>query len=77
MIVTQGMKLALVGIVPGIIGAFLAARAMRALLFGVPPADPATILVSVGLVLFMTLAGSLLPAVRAVRVNPMVALRTE
>jgi putative ABC transport system permease protein len=71
------MTLALFGLVPGVAGAFLAARAMRALLFGVPPTDPATLLISVGLVLFMTLAGSFLPALRAVRVNPMLALRTE
>jgi predicted permease len=77
MIVRQGMTLALLGLVPGVAGAFLAARAMRALLFGVPPTDPATLLISVGLVLFMTLAGSFLPALRAVRVNPMLALRTE
>jgi predicted permease len=77
MIVRQGMTLALFGLVPGVAGAFLAARAMRALLFGVPPTDPATLLISVGLVLFMTLAGSFLPALRAVRVNPMLALRTE
>jgi ABC-type antimicrobial peptide transport system permease subunit len=77
MIVRQGMTLALLGLVPGVAAAYLAARAMRALLFGVPPADPATLLISVGLVLVMTLAGSFLPALRAVRVNPMLALRTE
>lgn len=77
MILRQGVTLALLGLVPGVVGAFLAARAMRVLLFGVPPADPLTLVISVGLVLFMTLAGSFLPALRAVRVNPMVALRTE
>jgi hypothetical protein len=77
MIVSQGMKLALVGIVPGVLGAFMVARGMRALLFGVAPADPVTVLVAVGLVLLMTLAGSLLPVLRAVRVNPMLALRTD
>ena len=77
MILSQGMKLALVGIVPGVIAAYAAARGMRALLFGVEPADPATILVAAGLVLVMTLAGSLVPALRAVRVSPMVALRAE
>jgi putative ABC transport system permease protein len=77
MIVSQGMKLALVGMVPGVLGAWLAARGMRALLVGVAPADPATIVVAVGLVLVMTLAGSFLPVRRAVRVNPMVALRVD
>jgi ABC-type antimicrobial peptide transport system permease subunit len=50
---------------------------MRAILFGVEPADPATIVVAAALVLAMTLAGSLVPALRAVRVSPMVALRSE
>ena len=77
MIVSQGLKLAVFGVVAGVAGAYMAARAMRALLFGVAPADPVSILAAVGLVLLMTLAGSLLPALRAVRVNPMVALRTE
>ena len=77
MIVSHGMKLALVGMVPGVLGAYIAARAMRTLLFGVPPADPVTVLVAVGLVLGMTLAGSLLPALRAVRTSPMLALKAE
>jgi putative ABC transport system permease protein len=77
MVVSQGMKLALIGIVPGIAAGYAAARGMRAILFGVEPADPATILVAAALVLVMTLAGSLVPALRAVRVSPMVALRSE
>ncbi len=77
MIVSQGMLLALVGIVPGVLTAYAAARGMRALLFGVDPADPATILGAVALVVVMTLAGSLVPALRAVRLNPMLALRVE
>jgi putative ABC transport system permease protein len=77
MIVSHGMKLALVGIVPGVLTAYAAARGMRALLFGVDPADPATILSAVALVVIMTLAGSLVPALRAVRLNPMLALRVE
>jgi hypothetical protein len=77
MIVSQGMALALIGIVPGVLSAYAAARGMQALLFGVEPADPATIAVAVGLVLCMTFAGSLLPVRRAVRVNPMLVMRAE
>jgi putative ABC transport system permease protein len=77
MVVSQGMKLALIGILPGIAAGYTAARGMRAILFGVEPADPATIVVAAALVLAMTLAGSLVPALRAVRVSPMVALRAE
>ncbi|HUF25550.1 MAG TPA: FtsX-like permease family protein, partial [Gemmatimonadaceae bacterium] len=77
MIVSHGMKLALAGAIPGVAAAYAAARGMRALLFGVEPADPATIIVAVALVLAMTLAGSFVPAVRAVRLDPMLALRAE
>jgi predicted permease len=77
MVVSQGMKLALVGLVPGVVAAYLAARGMRALLFGVEPADPATILGTILVVCLMTLVGSLVPALRAVRVNPMRVLRAE
>jgi len=77
MILSQGMKLAVFGIVPGLVAGYAAARGMRALLFGVGPEDPTTILVATALVLVMTLAGSLVPALRAVRVSPMDALRAE
>lgn len=77
MIAWQGIKLALAGIVPGVLAAYWAARGMRALLFGVEPADPLTLLVVVGLVLVMTLAGSLVPVLRAVRVKPELVLRAE
>jgi putative ABC transport system permease protein len=77
MIVSQGMKLALVGLVPGVLVAYWAARGMRALLFGVQPADPATMFGAVTLVVLMTLAGALVPALRAVRVSPMRVLRAE
>jgi predicted permease len=75
MIVSQALKLALLGLAPGVLAAYAAGRWIRALLFGVKPEDPATILAAVALVLFMTLAGSLVPALRAVRVNPMRVLR--
>jgi putative ABC transport system permease protein len=77
MIVSEGVTLAAWGVLPGLLGAYVAARGMRALLFGVQPADPATIAAGVGLALLMTLAGSCLPALRAVRVSPVVAMRAE
>jgi putative ABC transport system permease protein len=77
MILADGMRMAVVGIVPGVLGAYAAARAMSALLFGVAPGDPATFAAAVGLALLMTFAGSLLPALRAVRVSPMSVLRAE
>jgi ABC-type lipoprotein release transport system permease subunit len=46
-------------------------------LFGVAPGDPVTFAAAVGLALLMTLAGSLVPAMRAVRVTPMSVLRSD
>jgi ABC-type antimicrobial peptide transport system permease subunit len=77
MIVSQGVRLAAIAALPGIVLAYAAARGMSALLFGVKPTDPVTTLAAIALVLCMTLAGSLLPALRAVQVSPMVALRAE
>jgi putative ABC transport system permease protein len=77
MIVSQGMKLAFVGILPGVAAAYATARGMRALLFGVEPADPATMFAAVALVVLMTLVGSLVPAHRAVRVDPTRVLKAE
>jgi len=77
MILADGMRLALFSIVPGVLGAYAAARGMSALLFGVAPSDPATFATGVGVALLMTFAGSLAPAVRAVRVTPMSVLRAE
>jgi predicted permease len=77
MIFADGMRLALFGIVPGVLGAYVAARGMSALLFGVAPGDPATFAAGVGVTLLMTFAGSLVPAIRAVRVTPMSVLRAD
>lgn len=77
MILADGMRMAVIGIVPGVLGAYAAARGMSALLFGVSPGDPATFAAAVGLALLMTLAGSLVPALRAVNVSPMSVLRAE
>jgi putative ABC transport system permease protein len=77
MIFANGMRLALLGLVPGVLAGYGAARGMRALLFGIAPGDPATFAGAIGVALVMTIAGSLVPALRAVRVSPMSALRTE
>jgi predicted permease len=77
MIFADGLRLAAFGIVPGIIGAYAAARGMSTLLFGIEPSDPITFVAVVGVALAMTCAGSFLPAVRAVRITPMAALKAE
>ena len=77
MILSDGMRLAALGILLGVPSAYAAARAMRGLLFGVEPADPATIAAAVGVVVLMAVAGSLVPAVRALRVGPIAAMRAD
>jgi ABC-type antimicrobial peptide transport system permease subunit len=77
MIFADGMRLAIIGIVPGVLGAYAAARPMSALLFGVAPSDPATFAAGVGVALMMTFVGSVVPTIRAVRVTPMSVLRSE
>jgi predicted permease len=77
MIFADGMRLAAVGIVPGVLGAYASGRGMSALLFGIAPGDPETFAVGVGLTLVITLAGCIVPTLRAVSVTPMSALRAE
>ena len=77
MVTRQGIALTAAGIVAGLILFALVARFLRSLLYGVAPSDPLTLIaVSLVLVAIATLA-SWIPARRAARVDPMVALRAE
>jgi predicted permease len=77
MILSDGMRLAALGILLGVPAAYTSARGMSTLLFGLEPSDPATFAVALGLALVVAFAGSLLPALRALRVSPMLAMRAE
>jgi predicted permease len=77
MVLGQGAWVAMAGVVPGLALAYVAARLMQALLAGVQPGDLPTFLSAAALCLVMTLVGSFLPALRAVRIDPMTAIRTE
>jgi putative ABC transport system permease protein len=77
LIVRQGLLLALCGIAAGLALAPLAVRTMSALLYGVAPHDPLTYAYVAVLLLVVALAACLLPALRAARVDPAVALRAE
>jgi putative ABC transport system permease protein len=77
MVLREALQMAAVGLVLGLAFAYTAGRGMEALLAGVRPADAATFLAATGLSALMTLAGSLLPAVRAVHVNPIEVMRSE
>jgi putative ABC transport system permease protein len=77
LVLKKGMGLTLAGIVIGLIGAFVLTRLMSSLLFGVKASDPLTF-VTVPLVLgLVALLACLIPARRATRIDPLVALRYE
>jgi putative ABC transport system permease protein len=77
MVVLRGALLAVAGVIPGVALAWYAGKMMEALLAGVKPYDTATFLAATGLCLIMTVLGSLLPAWRAARIDPMTAMRLE
>ncbi|HXM45477.1 MAG TPA: FtsX-like permease family protein, partial [Bryobacteraceae bacterium] len=77
MIVWQGALLAGAGVVPGIVLAYAAGRAMEGLLADVRPGDALTFASAIGLCVLMTILGSLVPALRAVRIDPIAAIRSE
>jgi putative ABC transport system permease protein len=77
MVVTQGMKLAAVGVVIGIGCSLALARVMKSMLYGVKPWDPLSIVLVAILLTMVTLLAAYIPARRASRVDPMVALRYE
>ncbi|HMD99613.1 MAG TPA: ABC transporter permease [Terriglobia bacterium] len=77
LVVKQGMRLSLVGVIIGLAAALGVSRALSSLLYGIRPTDPVTY-ISVAFVLTaVTLLASYLPARRATKVDPMVALRYE
>jgi len=75
MVLKQGLWLAAVGIVAGLIGAFALTRLMQGLLYEVRPTDPITFVSVAAALLLVALGASFLPARRATRVSPMTALR--
>ena len=77
MILGQTLKLTLIGVALGLAGAFVVARFLTSLLFGVGVYDPLTFLGVAVLLVAVALAASYVPARRAMRVHPIVALRYE
>ncbi len=77
LVVRYGMGLATIGMIVGVLGALLLTRVMTTLLFGVTPTDPLTFSVVILILGAAALAATIVPAWRAMDVDPMVALRQE
>src|SRR6185437_914382 len=76
-VMRQGLQLAFAGAVIGLASAFIIARLRSGLLFGVRPTDPLTFTGVALLLIFVALLACYIPARRAMRVDPIVALRHE
>ena len=77
MVMRDAGYLLLIGIVTGSVLSLIAGRGVSSLLFGLKPYDPLTLLVSIALLSLIAALASFLPARRAAKLNPMVALRYE
>jgi putative ABC transport system permease protein len=77
MVVGQGLRPVVAGSVAGLAGAAALASLLKSLLFGIQPMDAPTYLVTTLVLAAAAVAASALPAFRATRVDPMVALREE
>jgi putative ABC transport system permease protein len=77
MVLRQGMRLAMFGVVIGLVGAVLASKTLVTLLYGVSRIDPVTYVGVIGLLLAVAAVACWLPASRAARVDPAITLRAE
>jgi putative ABC transport system permease protein len=77
LVVRQGMLLTLVGVVLGLLGAFALTRVMQSLMFEVTTKDPFTFAVVAALLIAVAFIACFIPARRATKVDPLVALRYE
>ena len=76
-VITEGLRTAITGMAIGIVFAVIAARLITKLLYGVTAHDPATFAAAVAVLLAASAAACLIPAARAMRINPVDALRAE
>ena len=77
LVLGAGARTVAAGLAAGVAAAFVATRFLEALLFGVEANDPSTFVAATAVLLAVALGAHLLPALRALRVDPVVALRQE
>ena len=77
LVIGDGLRITAIGVAIGVVGSVLMARWLTSLLFEVTPGDPLTLVMTAALLLLVAAAACYLPARRATRVDPMVALRAE
>jgi putative ABC transport system permease protein len=77
LVIGQGMALALVGVALGLLASLALTRVMEGLLFGVSATDPLTYMVIALLLMFVALLACYIPARRATKVDPLIALKSE
>jgi putative ABC transport system permease protein len=77
LVLREALLLTGIGVAAGLVAAFPAARLIQSQLYGVTASDPATYATIVILLAGVTAAAALVPAARAARVDPMIALRSE
>jgi predicted permease len=77
LVLSHGLKMAIVGVVVGLLAAFALTRLMSTMLFGVGPTDPVTFVIIVVVLLAVALLACYFPARRATKVDPLTALRSE
>jgi putative ABC transport system permease protein len=77
LVLSQGVRLAVLGIAVGLLGALAASRLLTGLLFQTAPTDTTTFVATAAALALVAVAASLIPAVRAVRTDPVDALRAE
>jgi putative ABC transport system permease protein len=77
LVLGQGFKLAAVGVAVGLAGVFATTKLTESMVYGVSPTDTATLIGGTLFLVAVGLAGSLVPALRATRVDPILALREE